>query len=71
MYLVGKRPGLDDPNSHGMGFYYSRHANPTRGALERALSAVEGSKYAATFSSGLAASQAVIQLLNHGDHVSC
>ena len=65
----GVKPGLDDPNSHGTGFFYSRQANPTRGALERALAEVEGSKYSAVFSSGLAATQAVIQLLESGDHV--
>ena len=26
----GVKPGLDDPNSHGTGYYYSRQANPTR-----------------------------------------
>jgi cystathionine gamma-lyase len=65
----GKKPGIDDPNSHGGGYFYSRQANPTRGALERALAAVEESNYAAVFSSGLAATQAVTQLLNSGDHV--
>ncbi len=65
----GVKPGMDDPNSHGTGFFYSRQANPTRGALERALAAVEDADYASVFASGLAASQAVIQLLNSGDHV--
>jgi cystathionine gamma-lyase len=65
----GKKPGLDDPNSHGGGYFYSRQANPTRGALERALAAVEESNSCSVFSSGLAATQAVMQLLNSGDHV--
>jgi cystathionine gamma-lyase len=65
----GVKPGLKDPNSHGGGFFYSRQANPTRGALERAIAAVEGAKHASTFSSGLAATQACIQLLNAGDEV--
>jgi cystathionine gamma-lyase len=65
----GEKPGLNDPNSHFQGYFYSRPINPTRGALERALAAVEDSKYCSAFSSGLAATQAVIQLLNAGDHV--
>eukprot|EP01031_Cornospumella_fuschlensis_P040693 gene40693-49617_t len=65
----GQKPGMDDPNSHFQGYYYSRPINPTRGALERALATIENSKYSSAFSSGLAATQAVIQLLNSGDHV--
>lgn len=65
----GAKPGIDDPNSYGQGFFYSRQANPSRGCFERALAEVEGAKHCAAFSSGLAASQAVIQLVNSGDHV--
>lgn len=65
----GVKPGIDDLNSYAEGYAYSRISNPTRGCLERALAAVEGSEYCATFSSGQAASQAVIQLLHSGDHV--
>lgn len=65
----GKRPGYDDPNSHGQGYFYSRVMNPTRGSLERALASVEDAKHSACFSSGLAATQAVIQLLKSGDEV--
>jgi cystathionine gamma-lyase len=65
----GKKPGLDDPNSHGQGYYYSRVSNPTRGGLERAIAAVEGGKHCSVFASGLAATQAVIQLLDSGDTV--
>jgi|EP01040_Poterioochromonas_malhamensis_P009971 cystathionine gamma-lyase len=65
----GKKPGLDDPNSHGGGYFYSRQANPTRGALERALASVEEAQYSSVFASGLAATQAVLQILNSGDHV--
>ena len=56
-------------NSYGNGFFYSRQANPTRGSLERALSAVEGGTHTSLFSSGMAAITAVIQLLESGDHV--
>ena len=43
---------------------YARAGNPTRTSLEQALAALEGGKYAYTFASGLAAVQAVIQLLD-------
>jgi cystathionine gamma-lyase len=65
----GKKPGIDDPSSYGNGYFYSRVANPTRGIFERALASAEGAKHCNAFSSGLAASQAAINLLNSGDHV--
>ena len=65
----GLRPGKDNMNSFGQGFFYSRFANPSRGALERALAASENSKYAFAFSSGMAAISTIIQLLKSGDHV--
>mmetsp|Transcript_15799 Transcript_15799/g.23130 ORF Transcript_15799/g.23130 Transcript_15799/m.23130 type:complete len:448 (-) Transcript_15799:217-1560(-) len=65
----GDKPGVDDLNSYGGGFFYSRQANPTRGAIERAIANVEGGKHCSVFASGLAATQAVIQLLSSGDHV--
>src|SRR5690349_10439393 len=45
---------------------YSRGGNPTRTALESALGALESAKHAISFSSGLAAEQAVIQALEPG-----
>lgn len=48
---------------------YARAGNPTRTSLEQALAALEQGKYAYTFSSGLAAVQAVIQLLDPDSHV--
>ena len=65
----GLRPGKENLNSFGQGFFYSRFANPSRGALERALAALERSKYAFTFSSGMAAISTITQLLKSGDHV--
>lgn len=65
----GVKPGLDDPNSYGGGFFYSRQNNPTRATFERALASVENAKHCSAFSSGLAATQAVIQTLKSGDHV--
>lgn len=50
-------------------FEYSRTNNPTRQALEHSISLLEGGKYSACFSSGLAAIHAVLTLLNKGDEV--
>ncbi len=48
---------------------YSRGGNPTRTTLELSLAALEGAKYAVSFSTGLAAVGAIAQLLLPGDHV--
>ncbi len=52
------------------GYDYSRADNPTRQAHEKALAQIErGAKYALAYASGLAAEQAIIQLLNPGDRI--
>lgn len=51
------------------GYEYSRTHNPTRTALEMALAQLESAAYALAFSSGLAATDAVLRLLAPGDHV--
>jgi cystathionine gamma-lyase len=51
------------------GYVYSRWANPTRCALESALATLENGSKAFAFSSGLAALNAVMNLLKAGDHV--
>lgn len=51
------------------GFEYARSQNPTRKALEEALAIIENGKYGLAFSSGVAATDAVIKLLNPGDEV--
>lgn len=48
---------------------YARAGNPTRDALESSLAALENAQQAISFASGLAAIQAVGQLLNPGSHV--
>ena len=53
------------------GFDYTRSSNPTRATLEAALAGVEGGKFAACFSSGMAAVDAVVRTLSSGDHVVC
>lgn len=56
------------PGQH-KGFEYARSQNPTRQALEEALAAIENGKYGLAFSSGVAATDAVIKLLQQGDEV--
>lgn len=56
------------PGEH-RGYEYSRTANPTRSALQTCLAALEGGQRAYAFSSGLAAIDAVLDLLAVGDHV--
>src|SRR5688572_19765355 len=51
------------------GYEYARSQNPTRTALENALSEIENGKFALAFSSGVAATDAVIKLLQSGDEV--
>ncbi|WP_019814255.1 cystathionine gamma-synthase [Saccharomonospora saliphila] len=51
-------------------YEYSRTANPTRTALEEALAALEGGRHALAFSSGMAASDAVLRTtVRPGDHL--
>src|SRR5947209_9227857 len=51
------------------GFVYSRRSNPTRNALDQALAEIEGGETAIAFSSGSAATAAILQSLAPGDHV--
>jgi cystathionine gamma-lyase/cystathionine beta-lyase/cystathionine gamma-lyase/homocysteine desulfhydrase len=51
------------------GYEYARTQNPTRSALEGNLAAIEGGKAAFCFASGMAATAAVLTLLQSGDHV--
>jgi len=51
------------------GYEYARTGNPTRSALEGNLAAIEGGKAAFGFASGMAATGAVMTLLQSGDHV--
>jgi cystathionine gamma-lyase len=51
------------------GHVYARVTNPTRGALEKCLAALENGKYGLCFASGCAATDAVLHLLSSGDHV--
>jgi len=51
------------------GFEYARSQNPTRKALEEALAVIENGRHGLAFSSGVAATDAVIKLLQPGDEV--
>lgn len=51
------------------GYDYSRSGNPTRAALEELIAAIEKGRYGLAFSSGLAAIDTIVRLLNPGDHV--
>lgn len=52
------------------GFEYARTGNPTRGALEASLAAVEEGSYGRAFASGMAATDCALRaMLRPGDHV--
>jgi cystathionine beta-lyase/cystathionine gamma-synthase len=60
---VQEAPGVNK------GFEYARSQNPTRKALEEAYAQIENGKFGLAFSSGVAATDAVIKLLAPGDEV--
>lgn len=60
---VQEAPGVNK------GFDYSRTNNPTRQELEKIVTKLEGGTVGAAFSSGLAAIDAVIKLLESGDEI--
>ncbi len=51
------------------GYEYARSQNPTRTALETAFAVLENGQHGLAFSSGVAATDAVIKLLEPGDEV--
>ncbi|HET6331250.1 MAG TPA: PLP-dependent transferase, partial [Holophagaceae bacterium] len=51
------------------GYEYARTRNPTRDAVQGNLAALEGAAHAVAFASGLAATQAILELLDGGDHL--
>ena len=56
------------PGKH-KGFEYARSQNPTRFALEEAYAKIENGKFGLAFSSGVAATDSVMKLLEPGDEV--
>jgi cystathionine gamma-synthase len=62
--------GGSGPGRFVEGYEYSRTANPTRGALEECLAALEAGTRALAFASGMAAEDALLRtVLSPGDHV--
>ncbi len=59
---------FESPGEH-KGYEYSRVQNPTREALEKSIAALENGRYGLAFSSGVAAIDAVIRMLESGDEV--
>ena len=60
-----KQDGVGQNRGHD----YSRVSNPTRSRLEKNLAAIEGSKHAVCYSSGMAATTALFQLFDKDDHI--
>ena len=60
---------LKDSVYKNRGHDYSRVSNPTRDRLEQNLAALDNAKYAICFSTGMAATTALFQLFNKGDHI--
>ncbi|PVE22112.1 cystathionine gamma-synthase [Microvirga sp. KLBC 81] len=58
----------ESPGVH-KGFEYARSQNPTRMAFERCIADLEGGTAAFAFSSGLAASATVLDMLEQGSHI--
>ncbi|MCC6407874.1 MAG: cystathionine gamma-synthase [Planctomycetes bacterium] len=59
----------DAPAKPRGGYEYSRTSNPTRTALQQNLASLEGGRWGLCFSSGLAATNALLDRLVPGDHV--
>ncbi|AEA43209.1 cystathionine gamma-synthase [Fluviicola taffensis] len=60
---VQESPGVNK------GYGYARGKNPTRDALQANIAALENGKHCVCFSSGVAATDAVLKLLSPGDEV--
>jgi cystathionine gamma-synthase len=67
----GRHEGTGDgPGRWIEGYEYSRTANPTRGALEECLAALEGGTRAFAFASGMAAEDCLLRTVcRPGDHI--
>src|SRR3954451_12886660 len=60
---------VQDELGRHKGYEYARTQNPTRGALEANIAAIEGGREGFAFASGMAAIDAITTLLQSGDHV--
>src|SRR5918912_2488022 len=52
------------------GYDYSRVANPTRTALQQCLASLEGAQHGVAFSSGMAATNTLMQLVSSGEGIA-
>jgi cystathionine beta-lyase/cystathionine gamma-synthase len=59
----------ESPGKH-QGLDYGRSHNPTRWAYERCVADLEGGRHGFAFSSGMAATSTVLELLDSGAHVA-
>lgn len=59
----------DTDGSYPRGFIYGRDNNPTRTLFEQTLATIEGGVDCSSFSSGMAATHAIIQALSPGSHI--
>jgi cystathionine beta-lyase/cystathionine gamma-synthase len=66
MSATFKQDAVGEPRG---GFEYGRTDNPTRRALESAIAALEGATHGIAYSSGLAATQNILYLLDPGDRL--
>lgn len=57
------------PTIENQVYDYSRSGNPTRSVVEKVLAELENANFSYTFSSGMAAITAVVELLSAGDHI--
>jgi len=60
---------LKDSVEKNRGHDYSRVSNPTRDRLEQNLASLDGAEHATCFSTGMAATTALFQLFDKGDHI--
>jgi cystathionine beta-lyase/cystathionine gamma-synthase len=60
---------VQDELGRHKGYEYARTQNPTRGALEQNIAAIEGGRAACAFASGMSAIGAIATMLKAGDHV--
>jgi cystathionine beta-lyase/cystathionine gamma-synthase len=60
---------VQDKVGEHKGFEYARTQNPSRSALETAITILEAGQFGFAFASGMAAIDSVLKMLNPGDHV--
>lgn len=60
---------VQDSPGVNKGYGYARGQNPTRDALQESIAALENGKHALCFSSGMAATDAALRMLQPGDEV--